>query len=89
MSSVTVLQAPSLQTAKISSPSCQQCGADIPYATVSAAAEDARRRISELEAQVRILTGKATAAGTHDASSRSLSLVPCLSLLEQYQIQHA
>ena len=42
---------------------CQKCGAHLsqPHTAV---AEDAQRRISELEAQVKILTGKATAAGT-------------------------
>lgn len=42
---------------------CQNCGADLSQSH-TAVAEDAQRRISELEAQVKILTGKATAAGT-------------------------
>ena len=51
---------------------CQKCGAHLsqPHAAV---AEDAQRRISELEAQVKILTGKATAAGT-----LSLLFLSCL-----------
>ncbi|KAG8530243.1 uncharacterized protein KY384_004743 [Bacidia gigantensis] len=68
MSTVTILQPPPASRPITTAPSipfqstCQQCGADVSYAAASAAAEDAQRRISELEAQVRILTGKATAA---------------------------
>ncbi|MDI1489503.1 MAG: hypothetical protein OHK93_008782 [Ramalina farinacea] len=63
MSSVTVLQPASTPSFphKQSIP-CHQCGADISYAAATAVAEDAQRRITELEQQVRILTGKATAA---------------------------
>ncbi len=66
MSSVTTL----LQSQSTSSfpttaftHTCQKCGADLSQSH-TAIAEDAQRRISELEAQVKILTGKATAAGT-------------------------
>lgn len=41
---------------------CDRCGADLSH-THLGVAEDAQRRIVELEAQVKILTGKATAAG--------------------------
>lgn len=41
---------------------CDKCGADLSH-THHGVAEDAQRRIVELEAQVKILTGKATAAG--------------------------
>lgn len=41
---------------------CDKCGADLSHAHPGVAA-DAQRRIEELEAQVKILTGKATAAG--------------------------
>ncbi|MCJ1267526.1 hypothetical protein MMC22_007411 [Lobaria immixta] len=40
---------------------CDKCGADLSHAHPGVAA-DAQRRIEELEAQVKILTGKATAA---------------------------
>ncbi|KAL6712715.1 hypothetical protein ACLMJK_009737 [Lecanora helva] len=40
---------------------CHKCGADLSHSHLGIA-EDARVRIEELEAQVRILTGKATAA---------------------------
>ncbi|MCJ1344078.1 hypothetical protein MMC31_002280 [Peltigera leucophlebia] len=40
---------------------CDKCGADLSHAHPGVA-EDAQRRISELETQVKILTGKATAA---------------------------
>ena len=39
---------------------CHSCGADLSHSHI---AQDAQRRISELEAQVKILTTKATAAG--------------------------
>ena len=58
----TVLQVPpttaSLHTTY--SATCHQCGADVPHGV----AEKAQQRIEELEQQVRILTDKATAAGT-------------------------
>lgn len=41
---------------------CDKCGADLSHPHLGVA-EDAQRRIVELEAQVKILTGKATAAG--------------------------
>ena len=42
---------------------CHQCGAELSHSHPPVT-EDAQNRIQELEAQVRILTGKATAAGT-------------------------
>lgn len=60
MSSVTTtLLQPPLSTTQ----TCPDCGADLSHIH-PAIAEDAQRRISELETQVRMLTGKATAAGT-------------------------
>lgn len=41
---------------------CDKCGSDLSHPHLGIA-EDAQRRIVELEAQVKILTGKATAAG--------------------------
>ncbi|KAL2052500.1 hypothetical protein ABVK25_007372 [Lepraria finkii] len=41
---------------------CHSCGADLSHSDLASALEDARKRITELETQVRILTGKATAA---------------------------
>lgn len=57
-----LLQAPARKPAPINPliQSCQKCGADLTHTHI---AEDAQRRISELEAQVKILTGKATSAG--------------------------
>ena len=46
---------------------CHQCGADLSQSHPPVA-EDAQRRIAELETQVKILTGKATAAGTFFSS---------------------
>lgn len=43
--------------------SCANCGASYPEASEKLA-QDAQRRMEELEAQVRLLTEKATAAGT-------------------------
>lgn len=46
---------------------CPQCGAQLPPSEVS---EEAQRRITELENEVRILTGKATTAGTRPTASK-------------------
>ena len=43
---------------------CHQCGADLSHSHPPVA-QDAQRRIAELETQVKILTSKATAAGTY------------------------
>ena len=63
MSSVTttVLQQPPAAPIPITplTKTCHQCGADLSHSQ-----EDAQRIIAELETQVKILTGKATAAGT-------------------------
>lgn len=67
MSSVTTTVLQSSPAAPIPIPSftktCHQCGADLSHSHPPVP-EDAQRRIAELETQVRILTGKATAAGT-------------------------
>lgn len=55
---------------------CDKCGADLTH-THPGIAEDARRRISELETQVKILTGKATAAGSSSMSLCYPWLVCC------------
>lgn len=54
---------------------CHKCGADLSHSHPPVA-EDAQRRISELETQVKILTGKATAAGTFLFSPLSLHSPP-------------
>ena len=53
---------------------CQKCGADVSHVQ-QGIAEEAQRRIEELEQQVRILTDKATAAGT-PSNPHSHSIVP-------------
>ena len=58
----TILQEPASVSIRSSLETCQQCGADLSHSH-SGLAEDAQRRIAELEAQVKILTNKATAAG--------------------------
>lgn len=57
-------------TRELRDPPCPHCGAGaaqegdtVPGANTNTIAGDAQRRISELEAEVKILTGKATAAG--------------------------
>lgn len=71
MSSVTttVLQQPSAPPLPITSltKTCHQCGADLSQSHPPVP-EDAQTRIAELETQVKILTGKATAAGTFFSS---------------------
>lgn len=70
MSSITTTLLHSPSTAPFSAPAaslqqtCHKCGAELSHSH-SAIAEDAQARISELETQVRILTGKATAAGVY------------------------
>lgn len=54
---------------------CDKCGADLTHAHPGIA-EDARRRISELETQVKILTGKATAAGSFSMFLSNASPTP-------------
>ncbi|MCJ1453897.1 hypothetical protein MMC28_004246 [Mycoblastus sanguinarius] len=65
MSSVTttVLEAPSAAPFHTTAftQTCHKCGADLSHSHPGIS-EDAQRRISELETQVKILTGKATAA---------------------------
>ena len=63
MSSVTTLLQSHSTSSFPATHTCQKCGADLSQSHI-AVAEDAQRRIFELEAQVKILTGKATAAGT-------------------------
>lgn len=67
MSSVTTTILQPSPAAPFQNPSftktCHQCGADLSHSHPPIA-EDAQRRIAELETQVKILTGKATAAGT-------------------------
>ena len=46
---------------------CPKCGTELSHSHLDDA-ENAQRRISELETQVKILTGKATAAGTFPSS---------------------
>ncbi|MCJ1298065.1 hypothetical protein MMC08_000854 [Hypocenomyce scalaris] len=61
--STTTLEQPSTAPIRSSfAPTCHNCGANLSPSQHSIA-QDAQRRISELEAQVKILTGKATAAG--------------------------
>lgn len=67
MSSVTTTVLQPSPAAPIPIPSftktCHECGADLSHSHPPVP-EDAQRRIAELETQVKILTGKATAAGT-------------------------
>lgn len=73
MSSVTttLLQAPLVVPPTRTAPfhtttftqTCHKCGADLSNGHPVAVAEQAQRRIAELESQVKILTGKASAAG--------------------------
>lgn len=53
--------------------SCHNCGADLSHSHI---ADDAQRRISELEAQVKILTSKATAAGRSTMRAKDSLLLP-------------
>ena len=85
MSSVTttVLEAPSAAPFHTTAftQTCHKCGADLSHSHPGIS-EDAQRRISELETQVKILTGKATAAGMCDIllrpALRPAHLVPLL-----------
>ena len=58
----TITQGPITVPIRSSHETCQQCGADLSH-THPGITEDAQRRITELETQVKILTNKATAAG--------------------------
>ncbi|KAI9698639.1 MAG: hypothetical protein M1836_003748 [Candelina mexicana] len=60
MSPVTVPSQPAPASSTLAS-TCPHCGASIEHARTDVN-EDAQRRIAELESQVKILTGKATAA---------------------------
>lgn len=44
-------------------PCCLNCGVEVELDVFREAAEEAQRRIAELEAQVKILSDKASAAG--------------------------
>lgn len=64
----TALEQPSSSTSVPSTHTtrCQQCGANLSHTPGDTSARDAsaQSRIAELEQQVKVLTGKATAAGT-------------------------
>ena len=63
----TIAQGPTTVPIRSSLETCQQCGADLSHSHPGVT-EDAQRRITELEAQVKILTDKATAAGESRSS---------------------
>lgn len=88
-SSVTTLEQPPKKSSSVNgllSPACQSCGAEIPHSPVHED-QDAQKKIEELEAQVKLLTVKATAAGKLLNLGRSKSKATLLSHLS-YHLSH-
>ena len=66
-STATLVQPSTAPIRNSSAPTCHNCGASLSHPQ-HAITQDAQQRISELETQVKILTGKATAAGKSQPS---------------------
>lgn len=76
--SVTMVEKPlpaPLETTTTTTCTCQQCGADLSHAHLEVG-QDAQQKIQELENQIKILTLRATEAGTHATSCPHASASP-------------